>query len=124
MRFNNNGFSLLEVFLALAIGAGLLMSVVSVVNTHLKVISSREQRDELQAMAGNVFELIKKKAVPYQGLLAEPFRDHAYETEIVSAPYQGVKVLTMKISGVKEEFILSEYVLAGAESDVLNEKKF
>ncbi|MBF0123332.1 MAG: hypothetical protein HQL21_08030 [Candidatus Omnitrophica bacterium] len=122
--FNNKGFSLLEVFLALAICAGLLMSVVSVVNYHLKVISSWKQRDELQAMAGNIFELIKKNAAPYQGLLSEPFRDYSYEAQIVGAPYQGVKVLTMKISGSREEFILSEYVLVGAGSDVINEKKF
>ena len=75
-------------------------------------------------MAGNIFELLKNNAAPYQGLLAEPFHDYSYEAEIVGTPYQGVNTLTMKISGAKEEVILSEYVLVSVGSEGINENKF
>lgn len=112
MRLNKKAFSLLEVLLALAICAGLLMAVVSVVNYHLKVVASWKQRDQLYTAAGNVFELIKKKSALYQGRLAEPFSDYSYQARIFDSSYQGVELLTMKISGPNEEFTLSEYVLA------------
>jgi general secretion pathway protein I len=123
MKVNKKAFSLLEVLLALAICAGLLMSVVSVVNYHLKVVVSWKQRDQLYTVAGNVFELIKKKLAVYQGRLAEPFSDYSYQADISGSPYHGCELLTMKISGPKEEFVLSEYILSSVESDELNEKK-
>ncbi len=118
---NKKAFSLLEVFLALAICAGLLMSVISVVNYHLKVLTGWKQRDQLYAAAGNVFEVIKKKSASYQGRLAEPFSDYSYQANIFDSPYRGVELLTMKISGPNEEFTFSEYVLV--ESDGLHEQK-
>lgn len=114
---------MLEVLLALVICAGLLMAVVSAVNYHLKVVVSWKQRDQLYAAAGNVFELIKKKSEAYQGRLAEPFSDYSYQAEISGSPYRGCGLLTMKISGPNEEFILSEYVLDIVESDEVNEKE-
>jgi hypothetical protein len=123
MRLNKKAFSLLEVFLALAICSGLLMSIVSVVNFHLKVVVSWKQRDQLYAEARNTFELIKNKSVSYQGRLAEPFSNYSYQAEISSSPYQGCELLTMKISGPNEEFNLNEYVLDIVENNGLNEKK-
>ena len=76
-----------------------------------------KQRDQLYTAAGNVFELIKKKSAFYQGRLSEPFSDYSYQADISGSSYQGCELLTMKISGPKEGFVLSEYVLSAAESN-------
>ena len=123
MKLNKRAFSLLEAFLALAICAGLLMTVVSVVNYHLKVIIKCKQRDGLYAVAGNMFELIKKKSINGQGRLAEPFADYSYQANLSDAPYQGIELLTMKITGPKEEFTFSEYTLGITGSNGRNDNK-
>lgn len=114
---------MLEVLLALTICAGLLMAVVSAVNYHLKVVVDWKQRDQLYAAAGNVFELIKKKSASYQGRLAEPFSDYSYQAQISGSDYLGCELLTMKIFGPNEEFVLSEYVFGIVESGGRNEKE-
>ncbi len=93
----NEGFSLLEVLIAIAIVGGLLVAIIDMVNYHLSVIN-RYQTLSVASMLG-MEKLHELKAAPAKekGNFPEPYQDYSYKTSIVNSPLPFLNELVLTV---------------------------
>ncbi len=106
----NEGFSLLEVLIAIAIVGGLLVAIINLVNYHLSVID-RYQTLSVASMLG-MEKLHELKAAPVkeEGHFPKPYQDYSYKSSIVNSPMPFLNELVLKVWKGRDETDLKIFV--------------
>jgi len=111
-----NGFTLLEVMISLAIVGSLLVTLLYTLNYNLG-IAERHRVITLSAyLAKEKMYEMEKTPIEGKGQFPDPYSDFSYETHVTDALFPGVSgiavmsEITVKVKNAKEEFSLSELV--------------
>jgi len=110
------GFTLLEVVVALAIMAGVILTVLGSLNYHLDIITAERDNTTMTILARNrLAELEQQKPLPAksEGTFAPVHADIIWRAELFPAKIPAVQklVVTVKRKGDKREVALVRYVL-------------
>ena len=110
------GFTLLEVMVALAIMAGVVLTALGSVNYHLGLLTGERESTALTLLARTrLTELEQQPALPQksEGTLAPLHPDVTWHAELFSTEYPALRKLVVKVQhrGDKREVALVRYVL-------------
>lgn len=110
------GFTLLEVMVALAIMAGVILTVLSSVNYHLALLATERDSTALTLLArSRLVELEQQVSLPQksEGTFTPLHPDIIWRAELFATPYPVLRKLVVKVqrSGDKREVALVRYVL-------------
>lgn len=110
------GFTLLEVVVALAIMAGVILTVLGSLNYHLDSIAAERDTTTLALLARNrLVELEQQGALQKmsEGTFAPAHADVTWRSELFPAKIPALQklVVTVKRTGDKREVALERYVL-------------
>ncbi|MDA8091706.1 MAG: prepilin-type N-terminal cleavage/methylation domain-containing protein [Nitrospiraceae bacterium] len=107
---SSNGFSLLEVLIAIAIVGILLVSIINLVNYHISVID-RYQTLSVASMLGKE-KLNEMKTAPKkeEGSFPEPYQDYTYKSDIVNGPLPFLNELVLTVSKGRDETDLKMFI--------------
>jgi general secretion pathway protein I len=110
------GFTLLEVVVALAIMAGVILTVLSSLNYHLDSISAERDNTTLTILARNrLVELEKQGGLQQksEGTFAPAHADVTWRAELFPAKVPALQklVVTVQRKGDKREVALVRYIL-------------
>ncbi|MEI6213736.1 MAG: type II secretion system minor pseudopilin GspI [Desulfuromonadales bacterium] len=112
--FAVEGFTLLEVVVALAIMATVIMTVLGAVNYHLSVISRERESTVLTLMARARLAEIELSGTPKkgEGTFAPSHPDVKWKTELAPAKLPGLQKLVVRVqrTGSAEEVALVRYL--------------
>ena len=114
-----SGFTLLEVVLALAIMAGVVLTVLGAVNYHLGVIAAERDYSELTILAryriSELEEARKQGALPEksEGTLAPQHAELTWHAELLPTQLPALQKLVLRVQRTsdKREVTLVRYVL-------------
>ncbi len=104
------GFTLLEVLIALAIVGGLLVTLICTVNYHLSLVERQETITVATLLAKNKMIDLEKKPESGKGNFEPPYERYNYETLVKDSPYIGISEIIVVIKADKEEVKLNEFV--------------
>lgn len=107
------GFTLLEVMIALAIMAGVILTVISSFNYHLSVVE-RDREESIAVLLGRA-KLDDPEFKPLnegKGNFAPDRPEIAWETEVKPTDYPGVTRISLKLSwdSQRRNVVLVQYV--------------
>lgn len=115
MRSDSGGFTLLEVMIALAIMAGVVLTVLSSVNYHLSVLSAERDSTALTLIARTKLSEMEQGAIPEksEGTLAPLHPELTWQAELFPTQLPTLKKLVLRVqrSGDKREVALVRYIL-------------
>ena len=115
----NEGFTLLEVMLSLAIMAGVVLTVLGAVNYHLGIIAAERDYSELTILARyrivELEEARKQGALPdkSEGTLAPQHPELTWHAELLPTQLPALRKLVLKVQRTsdKREVTLVRYIL-------------
>jgi general secretion pathway protein I len=111
----DKGFTLLEVMVALAIMAGVILTLLGSVNYHLGVISRERDSTTLTLLArARLDEMERAQQLQKgEGSMAPDHPELTWRAELFETPYPGVRKLVLMIrrAGDRQEVTLVRYVL-------------
>jgi general secretion pathway protein I len=110
------GFTLLEVMVALAIMAGVVLTVLESVNYHLNILTTERDSTALMLLARTrLTELEQEGALPQksEGSFTPLHPDVIWHAELFSTHYPSLQKLVVRVQrrGDKREVALVRYVL-------------
>lgn len=109
------GFTLLEVMIALAIVAGVIVTVLASLNYHIGIAGEERESTVLTLLARNrMTELEQKGSVqPGEGTFAPQHPDVVWKADLFPTQLPSVNKLVVKVrrSGSRQEVALVRYVL-------------
>lgn len=105
-----DGFTLLEVLIALAIVGGLLVTLIYTLNYHLGIIEKHETITVVTFLAKNKMADLEKEPENKKGVFDAPYEGYTYETFVKESPYEGISEIIVVVRGGKEEVKLNEFV--------------
>lgn len=110
MRSDHRGFTLIEIMVALAIIAGLLTTLIGVMNYHISLLD-RQRTVTLAAFgAKEKLFMLKKTMRTEKGIFSGPLEGFSFETSLKESDYPAIYELSVVVTNGKEEFILSELI--------------
>ena len=104
------GFTLLEILIALAIVGGLLVTLIYTLNYHLGLVERQETITVGTLLAKNKMTELEQSRENKKGVFDAPYGDYSYETFIKESPYTGVSEIIVVVKAGKEEVKLNEFV--------------
>jgi general secretion pathway protein I len=109
------GFTLLEVMVALAIMASVILTVLQSVNYHLGILTAERDNTSLTLLARfRLTELEQQGGLPQksEGTLTPLHPDVTWRAELFPTQYPGLQKLVVKVqrSGDKREVALERYI--------------
>lgn len=107
---DKNGFTLLEVLIALAIVGGLLVTLIYTLNYHLGIIERHETLTVATLLAKNKMTDVEKSRENKKGVFDAPYDGYTYETFVKDSPYVGISEIIVVVREGKEEVKLNEFV--------------
>jgi general secretion pathway protein I len=107
---SRKGFTLLEVLIALAIVAGLLVTVIYALNFHLGIVERHETITIATLLAKEKMVDLEKNPVKTQGTFQDPYKNYTFETSVKDAPYAGITELIVVVKAGDEEVKLNEFI--------------
>ncbi len=112
----NSGFTLLEVMLALAIMATVILTLLSSVNYHLGIVSAERDTAALTVIARNrMTELVQQGALQQkgEGTLAPSHPELTWRSELLPTQLPTLQKLVFRLgrTGDKQEVTLVYYLL-------------
>jgi len=105
-----DGFTLLEVLIALAIVGGLLVTLIYTLNYHLGIIEKHETITVATFLARNKMADLEKKPENKKGIFDAPYEGYTYDTFVKESHYEGISEIIVVVRGGKEEVKLNEFV--------------
>ncbi len=105
-----NGFSLLEVLIALAIVGGLLVTLIYTLNYQLSLVDRQEVITVATFLAKSKMADLEKSPENKKGDFETPYDGYSYETSIKDSPYVGISEIMVSVKGGREEVKLNEFV--------------
>lgn len=107
-RNRSNGFTLLEVMVALAVVGILLVGLLQTLNYHLDVASQHETRTVTTLLASRKLTETRKDPVASEGDFEDPYKDYHYKAELGESKFPGVGHITVTVTGHGERAVLRE----------------
>jgi len=105
-----NGFTLLEVLIALAIVGGLLVTLIYTLNYQLSLVDRQEVITVATFLAKSKIADLEKSPENKKGNFETPYDGYSYETSVKDSPYVGISEIMVLVKGGKEEVKLNEFV--------------
>lgn len=114
-RGTSKGFTLLEVMVALAIVAGLLVTLLYTVSLHLEVAQRHEVVTKAVLLAREKLAGVKSGMLQAKGRFAPPDEDYEWRVDIEQKQYFGVTVYNRSVTVTRgnESVVLSELMREG-----------
>lgn len=108
-----NGFTLLEVMIALAIMAGVVLTVLGSVNYHLSLIAAERDNTALTLIARAKVTELEQGQIPdkSEGSFAPLHPELTWQAELQPTQLPALKKLVLRVRGGKREVALVRYVL-------------
>jgi len=110
LRFTKEGFTLLEIMLALAIVGGLLITLLYSLNYHLGVAERHGTVTIASMLAKSKLLEIEQNPMTTKGDFPDPYTQYHYTTEIKDSPYPGIIEFSVTVVNGKENVMFSELV--------------
>jgi general secretion pathway protein I len=104
------GFTLLEVLIALAIVGSLLVPLIYTLNYHLSIIERQETITVSTLLAKNKMTDVEKIPENKKGVFDAPYDGYTYETFVKESSYVGISEIIVVVKAGKEEVKLNEFV--------------
>lgn len=104
------GFTFIEVMVALAITSALLVILIATMNYHLQLIDEQRTSTIAMLLAKETLEKAKKELKQEKGNFAEPYEGFSFETIIEESPYPSVYEVIAKVQAKDKTVVLSEFV--------------
>ena len=110
--FNTRGFTLLEVMIALAIMAGVVITLLGAVNYHLGVIANERDSIAMTLLARARMAETEKSPAKGEGSFAPSHPDLKWKTELLPATLPGLQKLVVRVqrTGDSREVALVRYI--------------
>ena len=112
---DSGGFTLLEVMVALAIMAAVIMTVIGSVNYHLGIIANEQDSTNLTLLARARITELEQGVVPTksEGTFAPAHPELEWHAELIATELPGLKKLQLRVkrSGDKGELTLVRYIV-------------
>jgi general secretion pathway protein I len=102
------GFTLLEVMVALAIVGGLLVTLLYTVAHHLDAAERHETVTKAVLLARQKLAEAQQTAEPDEGAFEEPDQGYEWKVEIKETPFPEVNELAVIVTKDKERVVLRE----------------
>jgi general secretion pathway protein I len=109
-RLRDNGFTLLEIMVSLAIVGGLLVTLMYSLNYHLGIAQRHEFLTIGTVLARDKIIESEKSPGESTGNFPAPFSDYSYKVGIKDSQYPGIAELSVTVSNGTEKTKLSELV--------------
>jgi general secretion pathway protein I len=109
-RFTKEGFTLLEVMLALAIVGGLLITLLYSLNYHLGIAESHRTITVASMLAKSKLLEIEKNPTTTKGDFPDPYTQYHYTTEVKDSSYPGIIEFSVTVVNGKENVKFSELI--------------
>jgi len=93
-----NGFTLLEVMIALAIIGGLLVTLIYSLNYHLGIAERHEFLTIGTMLAKNKIVEVEQDPLSSEGPFPEPFSSYRYKAEIKESSFPGISEIDVLVS--------------------------
>lgn len=112
MLTGRRGFTLLEVVIALAIMAGVVLTLLGAVNYHLKVIAEERDSTAMTLLARFRLAEIEQAPAKGEGDFAPAHPELKWKAELLPAMLPGLQklVITVQRSGDNREVTLVRYI--------------
>lgn len=107
---DNNGFTLLEVLVSIAIIGALLVTVIYTLNYHLEIADKNRSMTIATFLAKGKLLEMEKNPVISKGVFGEQYKDYTFETDIKDSQFPGIKEIIVIVRYGKEEIKLNEFV--------------
>jgi general secretion pathway protein I len=104
------GFTLLEIMIALAIVGGLLVTLLYSLNYHLGIAQRHETLTIASMLARDKIAQIEKSPSESKGEFPAPYEDYRYTTEVREAPYPGMSEVSVTVGKGDENVKLTELI--------------
>jgi general secretion pathway protein I len=111
LNSHRNGFTLLEVLIALAVVGGLLVTLIYTLNYQLSLVERQEAVTVATLLAKSKMIELEKVPEAQKGVFAAPFNAYTYETSVKDSPYPGIGEIAVSVRADKEEVKLNEFIL-------------
>jgi general secretion pathway protein I len=108
--FRKDGFTLLEVLIALAIVGGLLVTLIYTLSYQLSLVDRQEVITVATFLAKSKIADLEKSPENKKGNFETPYDGYSYETSVKDSPYAGISEIMVLVKGGKEEVRLNEFV--------------
>lgn len=105
-----NGFTLLEVLIALTVIGGLLVTLVYTLNYHLGLVEKQETITVATLLAKNKMAEMEKNPEENKASFDSPYERYSYETSVKDSPYNGIAEVAVVVRSGNEEVTLNEFV--------------
>ncbi len=109
-RLTEEGFTLLEVMLALAIVGGLLITLLYSLNYHLTIAERNETVTIATMLAKSKLIEIEKGPTATSGDFPDPYTRYHYTTEVKDSVYPGIIEFSVTVVNGKENVKFSELI--------------
>ncbi|MBM4140842.1 MAG: type II secretion system protein [Nitrospira sp.] len=110
MMKDENGFTLLEIMISLAVIGGLLVTLLYTLNYHLSIAEKHEKVTVASLLAKAKMSEIEKNPAVTKGEFPEPYSGYRYVTGTKESPFPGFSVIYVVVSNGKEEVKLAELI--------------
>jgi general secretion pathway protein I len=97
MRCSSPGFTLLEVMVALAIMAGVILTLLGSVNYHLGIIAGERDSTTLSLLARNRMAELEQAPAKGEGTFAPLHPELTWKADIIPADIPGLQKLVVKV---------------------------
>jgi general secretion pathway protein I len=107
---SKNGFTLLEVLIALSVIGALLVTLIYTLNYHLSLVEKQETITVATLLAKNKMADIEKSPEENKGSFDSPYEKYSYETFVKDSPYSGIAEAIVVVRSGNDEVTLNEFV--------------
>ncbi len=104
------GFTLLEVMLALAVVGGLLITLLYSLNYHLAIAGRHETVTTATMLAKSKLMEIEKSPASSKGDFPDPYSAYHYTAEVKDSAYPGIIELSVAVDNGKENVKFGELI--------------
>lgn len=105
-----NGFTLLEVLIALAVIGALLVTLIHTLNYHLSLVARQETITVATLLAKNKMAALANSPEENKGFFDSPYDRYSYETFVKDSPYTGIAEIGVVVKSGNDEVTLNEFV--------------
>lgn len=97
MRVSCSGFTLLEVMVALAVMAGVILTLLGSVNFHLGIIAGERDSTALTLLARNRMEELGDNPAKGEGTFAPAHPELSWQADLLPSDLPGLQKLVVKV---------------------------
>lgn len=104
------GFTLLEVLIALAIVSGLLVTLIYTINYQIGIVERQETVTIGTLLGKHKLKDLEKNPQSVTGKFDPPYDTYAFATFVKESPYAGISEIIVVITSGKEKITLNAFI--------------